>query len=122
MEATAALHELDSSLWTKQQPRSLDLLSEYANGAEAFILDGDALIQYVLNDELLDLDNLQSLHSTWLLESLLQRFIDRDCDFTIAFFLGKANPSPCSLPRRRLTRMMLMYLACRYGALYAANG
>lgn len=86
--AASSLIELDSNYWTRQYPRKLDLLSEYANGAEGFILDGDTIIQHILKDPLIDHQHLQSLHLTWLLESLIQRFVERDCDFTIAFFQG----------------------------------
>lgn len=86
-QAASSLVELDSVYWTRQYPRKLDLLSEYANGAEGFILDGDAVISNALRD--IDRLHFQSLHLVWCLEQLIKLFVERDCAFTLVFFNGK---------------------------------
>lgn len=61
------------------------------SGQELFVLDGDALLQYVLDDKLLafakDGDpSLQLMHATWLLERTVDDFLKKDTAFEIVFF------------------------------------
>ena len=75
---------------------------DYA-GQELFVVDGDALIQYCLDDALLALGHaadpsFQITHALWLLESTVDKLIKRDCEFTIVFFQGSPI-SPISLPQ-----------------------
>jgi hypothetical protein len=61
------------------------------SGQELFILDGDALLQFVLDDELLAFakkgdPSLQLLHATWILEKTIEELLKKDCTFEIVFF------------------------------------
>jgi hypothetical protein len=49
-----ALRQLDTDWFTKLRPRWVDIIGSYA-GKELFLVDGDALIQVVLDDRLLQL-------------------------------------------------------------------
>lgn len=65
------------------------------SGQELFVLDGDALVQYVLDDKLLafakDGDpSLQLLHATWLLEKTVDDLLKKDTAFEIVFFDSKS--------------------------------
>ncbi|KAF8325454.1 uncharacterized protein EI90DRAFT_3128818 [Cantharellus anzutake] len=78
------------STWTKRGGRMLDIVGDYA-GQELFLLDGDALLQLVLDDPLLALGkdsgpSFQLLHAAWRVEKTLQEFISRDCTFEVVFF------------------------------------
>ena len=98
----AALNQLDLEYWAKQSPRWLDIVGDYA-GQELFVVDGDALVQYCLDDALLALGaatdpSFQIAHALWLLESTLDKLIKRDCEFTVVFFEGQHfPPSPTFL-------------------------
>lgn len=66
------------------------MIGDYA-GQELFVVDGDALVQYVLDNELLALGktgdaSFQLLHATWLLERSIEQMVKRDCTFEIVFF------------------------------------
>ncbi|TPX36142.1 hypothetical protein SmJEL517_g01613 [Synchytrium microbalum] len=85
----SALDELDK-WWTRQRPRWMDVISDFA-GQELFIIDGDALIEYVLDNNLLALGkdgdpSFQLLHAIWLLETTVQKLLSRDCAFEVVFF------------------------------------
>ncbi|KAM0753759.1 P-loop containing nucleoside triphosphate hydrolase protein [Meredithblackwellia eburnea MCA 4105] len=89
-EAVQALNELDRTWYTKLVPRFIDVIGDFA-GQELFICDGDAVVQYVLDDELLALGrdrdpSFQLLHATFLLERLVQELLSRDCTFEVGFF------------------------------------
>ncbi|KAL8287587.1 hypothetical protein RQP46_003445 [Phenoliferia psychrophenolica] len=85
-----ALDDLDRSWYTKLLPRWIDIIGDFA-GQELFTVDGDALVQYVLDNELLALGrdgdpSFQLLHATFLLERVVEEMIKRDCTFEVAFF------------------------------------
>ena len=68
----------------------MDVIGDYA-GQELFVVDGDALVQYVLDNELLALGktgdaSFQLLHATWLLERSIEQMVKGDCTFEIVFF------------------------------------
>ncbi|EJD43845.1 P-loop containing nucleoside triphosphate hydrolase protein [Auricularia subglabra TFB-10046 SS5] len=70
--------------------RWMDLIGDYA-GMERFVIDGDALVQRVLDDPLLGLAkdgelSFQLLHATHSLEKLLRSFIDRKAVFDVVFW------------------------------------
>jgi ATP-dependent RNA helicase DDX60 len=48
------LKELNVNWFTEIKPRWVDIIGSYA-GKEHFLVDGDALLQYVLDDRLLGL-------------------------------------------------------------------
>lgn len=48
----AALRQLNTLWFTHIRPRWVDILGSYA-GKELFLVDGDALVQYVLDDRLI---------------------------------------------------------------------
>lgn len=50
----AALKELNAKWFSELKPRWVDIIGSYA-GTELFLVDGDALIQTVLDDPLLQL-------------------------------------------------------------------
>ncbi|KAH8927575.1 P-loop containing nucleoside triphosphate hydrolase protein, partial [Atractiella rhizophila] len=85
------LKELDVNWFRFLNPRYLDLVGDYC-GQELFLIDGDALIQQVLNDPLLNLGNarddfsFQIVHAVHTLEKLILKFLKRDCVFEIVFF------------------------------------
>lgn len=54
-----ALKELNVKWFTKIKPRWVDIIGSYA-GKELFLIDGDALIQVVLDDRLLGLGKEKS--------------------------------------------------------------
>jgi len=61
------------------------------SGQELFIVDGDALVQFVLDDRLLAFaksgdPSFQLLHATWLLEKTVEELLKKDCAFEIVFF------------------------------------
>lgn len=90
LTVATALDQLDLHFWTKQSPLLLDIVGEYA-GQEHFLVDGDALLQYVLDDALLALGrdrdpSYQVLHALWLLEQTVDKLIKRDCTFSLVFF------------------------------------
>jgi hypothetical protein len=78
-----------SGWFSVQYPRWMDVL--IYSGQELFILDGDALLQFVLDDELLAFakkgdPSLQLLHATWILEKTVEELLKKDCTFEIVFF------------------------------------
>lgn len=82
------------------------------SGQELFVLDGDALVQFVLDDDLLafakDGDpSLQLLHATWLLERTVDDLLKKDTAFEIVFFdsgWNAASPARGALVPLSLTR------------------
>lgn len=78
------------------------------SGQELFILDGDALLQFVLDDELLGLGragdpSMQLLHATWLMEKTVEELLKKDTTFEIVFF-ESAFRFPVSHRPLKLTR------------------
>lgn len=87
-------------------PRYVDLVSDFA-GQEFFLLDGEALMQHVFNDRMLDLagskggmhnsvhcylllmSGFQMLHFIYLVERFLLNLLRRRCFFSIVFFNGE---------------------------------
>ncbi|KAH7094191.1 P-loop containing nucleoside triphosphate hydrolase protein [Auriculariales sp. MPI-PUGE-AT-0066] len=70
--------------------RWMDLIGDYA-GMECFAIDGDALIQCVLDDPLLRLAregdlSFQLVHAVHSLEKLLRCFVDRQANFDVVFW------------------------------------
>jgi len=68
------------------------------SGQELFILDGDALLQFVLDDPLLAFGrsgdpSLQLLHATYLLEKTVDDLLKKDTMFEIVFFESQAHAS-----------------------------
>lgn len=89
------------------------------SGQELFVLDGDALVQFVLDDNLLayarDGDpSLQLLHATWLLEKTVDDLLKKDTAFEIVFFDSLAHStyhtgaSEYVVSARRLARSILL--------------
>lgn len=90
-------------------PRYVDLVSDFA-GQEFFLLDGEALVQRIFNDPMLDLagskggihpisltfypiltSGFQMLHFIYLVERFLLNLIRRRCFFAVVFFNGKTH-------------------------------
>ncbi|KAI0310815.1 hypothetical protein OF83DRAFT_1252292 [Amylostereum chailletii] len=70
--------------------RWMDLIGDYA-GSERFIVDGESLLQVVLDDPLLALGqdedtSFQGLHAIHIMEQLLHDLIKRSAVFDIVFF------------------------------------
>ncbi|PVG01333.1 P-loop containing nucleoside triphosphate hydrolase protein, partial [Serendipita vermifera] len=85
-----ALRQLDTEWFTKLRPRWVDIIGSYA-GKELFLVDGDALIQVVLDDRLLQLGrsnscDFQILHAFYSVESFLHDLQKRGAVFHIIFF------------------------------------
>ncbi|CAG7849772.1 Uncharacterized helicase C694.02 [Serendipita indica DSM 11827] len=85
-----ALEELNKKWFTSLKPRWVDIIGSYA-GKELFLVDGDALIQTVLDDPLLELGRKDScdwqiLHAFYSVESILDNLRKRGAEFHIAFF------------------------------------
>ncbi|KAJ8293829.1 putative helicase [Rhodotorula toruloides] len=117
LTAHDALNRLDSSWFIAQYPRWMDVL--IYSGQELFILDGDALLQFVLDDELLGLGRagdpgMQLLHATWLMEKTVEELLKKDTTFEIVFFESQAHStihtgeSDYITSARRLARSVLM--------------
>ncbi|GBE83891.1 Uncharacterized helicase [Sparassis crispa] len=75
---------------TNRRGRWMDLIGDYA-GQELFVIDGDALIQHVLDDSLLgigrpDDTSFQLPHALHSLERMLEEFLNRSAVFEIVFF------------------------------------
>ncbi|EIN08256.1 P-loop containing nucleoside triphosphate hydrolase protein [Punctularia strigosozonata HHB-11173 SS5] len=70
--------------------RWMDLIGDYA-GKEPFVIDGDSLIQFVLDQPLLALGrpddpSFQLVHALYALETLVEKFLKRDAVFDIVFW------------------------------------
>ncbi|KAH9932994.1 P-loop containing nucleoside triphosphate hydrolase protein [Fomitopsis serialis] len=90
--AKEALRYIDSQWYTltSRRGRWMDLIGDYA-GSELFVLDGEALLQEVLNDPLLALGrdaqpSFQILHAVYSLERMLNEFKIRCATFEIVFW------------------------------------
>ncbi|KAG8926836.1 hypothetical protein FRC01_008316 [Tulasnella sp. 417] len=97
----------------------MDLVGDYV-GKELFLIDGDAICQQVLNDPVLALGksqdcSFQLLHAVWSAEKLVSEFVNRRCNFEIAFFecnehltlYGGDDTSSFVVSSRRLARTIL---------------
>src|ERR1700738_4423750 len=107
LATTDAIDNLESVLkvwYGGISPRYVDLISDYA-GQEFFLLDGEAAIQSIFNDPMLDLGGskgglatlhvmliagFQLLHFVYLVERFFLNLIRRRCRFAVVFFEG--NP------------------------------
>ncbi|GAA6028667.1 hypothetical protein JCM8097_007338 [Rhodosporidiobolus ruineniae] len=117
LTATQALLSLDAGWFVTQYPKWMDVL--IYSGQELFILEGDALLQFVLDDELLAFakngdPSLQLLHATWLLEKTVEELLKKDCTFEIVFFNSQRHAtahtgeSDYVNSARRLARSILL--------------
>ncbi|KAH8110039.1 hypothetical protein DFH11DRAFT_1806074 [Phellopilus nigrolimitatus] len=128
--ASDALHLVDQ--WyskTSRKSRWMDLIGDYA-GNETFVLDGDALIQVVLNDPLIALGraedpSFQIVHARWSIERLLKNLLDRSAVFDIVFWednrhlTQRTGASNYELASRQLARKILFnHLSCLNIAVY----
>ncbi|KAF9461731.1 hypothetical protein BDZ94DRAFT_800063 [Collybia nuda] len=90
--AKAALEQIDE-IWyiaANRRARWMDLLGDYA-GSEPFILDGESLLQIVLDDPLLAIGrnkepSFQILHAFQILERTLIQFKQRSAEIEIVFW------------------------------------
>ncbi|KAH9175040.1 P-loop containing nucleoside triphosphate hydrolase protein [Lactarius sanguifluus] len=93
MNAVQALKYIDDKWYKKitgKKARWMDLIGDYA-GNERFILDGESLLQQVLDDPLLALarpgdPSFQTLHAINSLERLLNDMLKRSAVFDIVFW------------------------------------
>ncbi|KAH9002517.1 P-loop containing nucleoside triphosphate hydrolase protein, partial [Lactarius deliciosus] len=93
MNAIQALKYIDDKWYKKitgKKARWMDLIGDYA-GNERFILDGESLLQQVLDDPLLALarsgdPSFQTLHAINSLERLLSDMLKRSAVFDIVFW------------------------------------
>ncbi|GAA5825082.1 hypothetical protein JCM11251_006092 [Rhodosporidiobolus azoricus] len=94
LSASQALGRLDAGWFTTQYPLWMDVL--IYSGQELFVVDGDALLQFVLDDKLLAFakkgdPSFQLLHATWILEKTVDELLKKDCTFEIVFFQDQAH-------------------------------
>ncbi|KAI5888019.1 P-loop containing nucleoside triphosphate hydrolase protein [Schizophyllum commune H4-8] len=90
--AADTLRALDA-LWyigATKKARWMDIIGDYA-GEELFVIDGDSLVQRVLDDPLLALGKagdtgFQTIHALYLVEQTLSAFAGRGCNFEIVFW------------------------------------
>ena len=69
----------------------VDVLSDFGSN-EPFLVDGDALILYALDNAWLDWHNGgQFLHHVYIVESFLQKLCERGCQFDIFFMQGNED-------------------------------
>ncbi|KLO14115.1 P-loop containing nucleoside triphosphate hydrolase protein [Schizopora paradoxa] len=91
LSALKALSVVDHSWYApfSKKSRWMDLVGDYA-GQELFVIDGDSLIQYILDDPLLALGksdtSFQSLHALHSLEKLLAGLRTRHANFEVVFW------------------------------------
>ncbi|KAF7790532.1 hypothetical protein EIP86_001488 [Pleurotus ostreatoroseus] len=92
-EAAKDAVEFLDAIWysdTNRRGRWMDLMGDYA-GTELFVIDGDSLLQLVLDDPLLALGrpddpSFQILHAKYSLEKILSDFLTRNAAFEIVFW------------------------------------
>ncbi|KAL1741542.1 hypothetical protein HDZ31DRAFT_84764 [Schizophyllum fasciatum] len=94
--AALALRVLDASWYigATKKARWMDIIGDYA-GEELFVIDGESLVQRVLDDPLLALGRagdtgFQTLHALYVAETTLDSFIARGCNFEIVFWEANA--------------------------------
>ncbi|PFH46597.1 hypothetical protein AMATHDRAFT_69528 [Amanita thiersii Skay4041] len=115
-EALKAFDDLWYAL-TYRRARWMDLLGDYA-GNELFIVDGESLVQNILDDPLLALGKendygFQIIHAYFLLEKALLEFKRRSANFEIVFWEAYCHAtihtgaSNFVVSSRHLARMML---------------
>ncbi|KAF9648472.1 P-loop containing nucleoside triphosphate hydrolase protein [Thelephora ganbajun] len=118
-DAQSALRYIDDHWYRERnrRGRQMDLIGDYA-GTEPFVLDGEALLQEVLDDPLLAIAHpsdvsYQILHAKYLLERLLENFVTRSANFDIVFFQAtrhltqKTGDTTWVVCSRRLARRQL---------------
>ncbi|GAA5898544.1 hypothetical protein JCM6882_007811 [Rhodosporidiobolus microsporus] len=117
LTASQALGRLDAGWFTQQYPLWMDVL--IYSGQELFVVDGDALLQFVLDDKLLAFaktgdPSFQLLHATWVLEKTVDELLKKDCTFEIVFFDNQSHAtihtgeSDYITSARRLARAILL--------------
>ncbi|KAE9406161.1 P-loop containing nucleoside triphosphate hydrolase protein [Gymnopus androsaceus JB14] len=101
-----AVRFLDDVWYTPatRRARWMDLIGDYG-GKETFFIDGDSLLQIVLDTPFLALgrsedpetkrveNSFQLLHAKFILEKLLFEFKQRDANFEVVFFNGSRHTS-----------------------------
>ncbi|EGO30017.1 hypothetical protein SERLADRAFT_413254 [Serpula lacrymans var. lacrymans S7.9] len=97
LSAEQALKHVDSQWYvdTSRRARWMDLLGDYA-GSEPFVIDGESLLQLVLDDPLLAIarqnePSFQILHAIHSLERILNDFTTRSAVFDIVFWEGSSQ-------------------------------
>ncbi|KAI0720199.1 P-loop containing nucleoside triphosphate hydrolase protein [Cerioporus squamosus] len=90
--AKEAVEYIDAQWYTfvNRRGRWMDLIGDYA-GSEPFVVDGEALIDMVLNDPLLALGresdvSFQIVHAVYMLERILHDIYKRSDSFEIVFW------------------------------------
>ncbi|KAK0232741.1 hypothetical protein IW262DRAFT_1326544 [Armillaria fumosa] len=78
-----------------KRARWMDLIGDYA-GDEPFIIDGESLIQSVLDDALLaigrnDDTGFQALHAIYSLENILRNFVSRKANVEVVFWCNNIH-------------------------------
>lgn len=119
LDPGSILKEADEKWYIKasRAARWMDLLGDYA-GSEPFIIDGESLLQIVLDDPLLaigreDECSFQILHAYHSLERLLAEFVQRSANFDIVFWSVnrhltlKTGDSQFIVSSRSLARVLL---------------
>ncbi|KDQ52162.1 hypothetical protein JAAARDRAFT_73245 [Jaapia argillacea MUCL 33604] len=117
--AREALDFLDARWYTgtNRRGRWMDLIGDYA-GSELFIIDGDSLLEVILNDPLLSIakengQGFQILHAIYLLERMLDDFLTRSAVFEIVFWeankhlILQTGQSDYVVSSRALARVLL---------------
>ncbi|KAI0677460.1 P-loop containing nucleoside triphosphate hydrolase protein [Trametes maxima] len=106
-----AVAYIDTQWYTgvNRRGRWMDLIGDYA-GSEPFVLDGEALIQLVLDDPLLALGrkddvSFQIVHAIYTLERVLNEISRRSTSFEIVFWHDDDEKFPFA--SRSLARMIL---------------
>ncbi|RPD67074.1 P-loop containing nucleoside triphosphate hydrolase protein [Lentinus tigrinus ALCF2SS1-7] len=117
--AKDAVEYIDAQWYTfvNRRGRWMDLIGDYA-GSEPFVVDGEALIDMILDDPLLALGrendvSFQSVHAVYTLERILHDISKRSDSFEVVFWherrffslhYGKSDYASCS---RSLARIIL---------------
>ncbi|KAI0262214.1 P-loop containing nucleoside triphosphate hydrolase protein [Gloeopeniophorella convolvens] len=128
MDALAALRCIDAK-WYKElagkKARWMDLIGDYA-GSECFVLDGESLLQHVLDDELLALGregepSFQLAHAVHSMELLLHEMCKRSAAFDVVFWedarhLTLKGRSDSVVAARLLARALLFRHLCAHAA------
>ncbi|KAK0440417.1 uncharacterized protein EV420DRAFT_1315927 [Desarmillaria tabescens] len=91
-----------------KKARWMDLIGDYA-GDEPFIIDGESLLQSVLDDPLLAIGRndgiFQALHAMYILENTLKSFVSRKANFEVIFWRRQTSFVHSS---RHLARQILL--------------
>lgn len=120
LSAKEALELIDQAWYmlANKRARWMDLLGDYA-GTEPFVIDGESLLQMVLDDPLLALGrdgdpSFQILHALYILERTLMEFNHKDGQFEIIFWKINRHATvqtggpPSIVASRTLARCLLI--------------